>query len=136
MGLETWRSFVAKSIATHLNHEGEVEETGKTINLGKLWPSGQLSFCSMSIANRFWATISSQWFMCIFSFKTSGPLSPGQSLESAVPARNGAPSAHSAHIGMERRGRWNVCLRRLRRLRPQCQQLSCGGTCRSTPRLR
>ena len=86
-----------------------------------LRPSGQLNFCRTRIVIGFWATVSSQCFAC--SFKTSGPLSPGQSLESAVPERNAAQSSRAPHIRVVRCGRWNVRLRRPgRRPRPQCQQ--------------
>ena len=88
-----------KCISTHLNDEGGGEETGTT---------------------KIWILNYGQWFPC--SFKTSGPLSRGQSLESAVPERNNACSPLGPHIGMERRGRWNVRFRRLGRPRPQCQR--------------
>ena len=56
---------------------------------------------------------------------SSKHLSAGQSLESAVPERNGAHTPGRTHGRVEWRGRWNVCLRRRRRRwrpRPQCQR--------------
>ena len=96
-------------------------ESWKNKNLGKLRASGQLHFWRARIVIGFCATISNYWFTGLF--KTSGPLLAGQSLESAVPERNAAHSAQPPHIGMERRGRWNVRFRRLQRQpRPQCQR--------------
>ena len=57
--------------------------------------------------------------LCVVVFTTFGPLSPGQSLESAVHERIDAQSPLWPHGRVERRGRWNVRLRRLERPGPQ-----------------
>ena len=87
----------------------------KNMNLRKFRASGQLFF----VEPESWLD-----FAQLFQVNSLlGPLSPGQPLESAVPERNGASAPQWAHIGMERRGRWNVPLRRQERQpRPQCQR--------------
>ena len=125
----------SQPILTTMGRRGSEEVGTRRIqNIGRLRKSGQLHFCRR-IVFRFRPNVSSQWFTGLF--KTFGPLSPGQSLESAVPERNRTRRAQWPYSGLERRDRWNVCLRwRLRRRReppqPRCQRARDGRTRRGT----